>query len=148
MKKVSKLLYILAIIAMCFISFPRVEAKAISYDTNALYNGFHFGADNTGPKDIMEKDVGDMKMKKSSSNDGEFWNSIYRNYGQGLIIFSGVVALIFVALFIINITKFGASAANPEKRKQAISTLLWTGIASAIFGGVTLVAGISYGLFN
>lgn len=77
-----------------------------------------------------------------------FWDLIYSRY-RGIIMFvSGIISLFFVGIFIVNITKYGASAANPNARKQVMVTLLWTGAAAAIFGGVTLWIGLFYNIFT
>ena len=60
----------------------------------------------------------------------------------------GVATLTFVVLFIINFVKLGAAADNPNQRSEALKGLLHTGIALALLGGVTIIVGMTTGLFT
>ena len=141
-RKIKYIFYFVFI--LCMLSFfSELKVNAFDLNTSQLYDpNFEFGGGD------MYNASGDMKFKSDGPTDNKFWNDIYDKYSIGIVIFSGIVSLVFVILFIINITKFAQSAGNPQTRKQAIQTLMWTGIAAAIFGGITLIVGISSVLFK
>jgi hypothetical protein len=49
-----------------------------------------------------------------------------------------------IVLFIVQFMKLGASAGNPQARSQALTGVLWTGIAAALLGSVTIIVGFFY----
>ena len=65
----------------------------------------------------------------------------YRNFITGI---AGIGAVTMVVLFIVQFLKLGASAGNPQARSQALVGVLWTGIAAAGLGAVTLIVGFFY----
>ena len=141
-RKIKYIFYFVFMLGFLLL-FSEQKVNAFDLNTSQLYDpNFEFGNGN------MYNASGDMKFKSEGPTDNDFWNKIYTKYSMGIVIFSGVVSLVFVILFIINITKFAQSSGNPQTRKQAIQTLMWTGIAAAIFGGVTLIVGISTVLFK
>jgi hypothetical protein len=143
MNKKFKYIFYIALMFCMLALFSEQKVDAFSLDTSGLYDGnFEFGNGD------MYDASGDMQFGNNAPKEEDFWNSIYDKYGQGLIIFSGFVSLIFVIFFIINITKFATAAGNPQTRKQAMQTIMWTGIAAAIFGGIALIVGISSTLFK
>jgi hypothetical protein len=64
-----------------------------------------------------------MKFGGIQENE-DFWNIIYSRYSSIITLISGALSLFFVGVFIVNITKYGASASNPQARKQSMVTLL------------------------
>ena len=71
-------------------------------------------------------------------------NGFLGDYGKIITGVSAFVVITLSAVFMINVSKLGASAGNPQARSQAITGLLWTGIAIALVGG----AGIIFGFFT
>lgn len=65
----------------------------------------------------------------------------YKNFITGI---AGIGAVTMVVLFIVQFLKLGASAGNPQARSQALVGVLWTGIAAAGLGAVTLIVGFFY----
>lgn len=65
----------------------------------------------------------------------------YRNFITGV---AGIGAVTMIVLFIIQFMKLGASAGNPQARSQALVGVLWTGIAAAGLGAVTIIVGFFY----
>lgn len=109
------------------------------------------------PKEKTEKtDINDIKLAfdkdgnlevtglGSAKNKDQAWETLFEQY-QGVIVgISGVGALTMIALFIIQFIKLGASAGNPQARSQALSGVLWTGLAATGLGGVTVFVGFFY----
>lgn len=74
----------------------------------------------------------------------EAWNNLLSKY-QGFIAgISGIGTATMVVLFIVQFLKLGASSGNPNARSQALMGCLWTGIAAAGLGAVTLIVGFFY----
>lgn len=92
---------------------------------------------------------GTLKVDTGSSETGqEGWTTILTQYRSVIVGVSGVCALTFLLLFILNFTKLGQSAGNPQMRSQALLGLIWTGIACAGCGSVALFVGFFYNLLN
>ena len=84
------------------------------------------------------------KDKKQS----DVWNKIFVEYKGIIMGITGLGTLTMVALFIINFVKLGQAANNPNEKSRALSGLLWTGIAAAGLGGVTIFVGLAQGLLK
>ena len=84
----------------------------------------------------------------SSADKTSAWNKVFKEYKGIIVGVSGICTLTFVVLFILNFIKLGQSAGNPQARSQALTALLWTGIAAAGCGGFTLFVGFSTNLFR
>jgi hypothetical protein len=65
----------------------------------------------------------------------------YRGFIAGI---SGIAAITMVVIFIMNFLKLGASAGNPQARSQALTGVLWSGVAAAGLGAVSLIVGLFY----
>lgn len=89
----------------------------------------------------------DGKLQVYGMGDGGgagAWNQFFAKYKSVIVGISGVGAITFIALFIIQFMKLGASAGNPQARSQALTGCLWTGIAAAALGAVSIIAGFFY----
>ena len=116
-----------------------LEVQAGFVDIGGIYNGFSFSED-------VNNDMEFSRPEKSNNDD--FWNLIYGKFKVVIMLFFGIICLVLVAFFIINITKYGASAGNSERRKASMISLLWLGIAAALTGGMTIFIGFSTNLFK
>lgn len=72
------------------------------------------------------------------------WNNIFNRYKNFIVGISGIGALTMVVLFIMQLMKLATHPDNPQARTQALNGVLWTGIATALLGGVTIVAAFFY----
>lgn len=85
--------------------------------------------------------IGDFT--KNSKPDTAFTQMIEKY--QTIIVWIGSGAtLTLMMFFILNITKVAANATNPMARSQAIMAVVWTGIAVALLGSVTIWFGFFY----
>lgn len=87
---------------------------------------------------------GRLDVYGMGNGDANTWNQFYAKYKSVIVGISGVGAITFIALFIIQFMKLGTSAGNPQARSQALSGCLWTGIAAAALGAVSIIAGFFY----
>lgn len=72
------------------------------------------------------------------------WTTLLTKYRGVIVGVSGVAAITMVVIFVVNFLKLGASATNPQARSQALAGLMWSGIAAAGLGAVSLIVGIFY----
>lgn len=72
------------------------------------------------------------------------WESVIGKYKEFIVGIGSVATVTFIIFFILNITKVAASATNPTARSQAIMGVIWTGIAAALLGSVTIWFGFFY----
>ena len=102
-------------------------------------------------KDIKDIDDISVKMKDGklnttfddqSGNSTKTWNTIFKKYRIAIVGISGVLTLTFIVLFLINFFKVGAASDNPTERRKALIGVLWTGLAAAGSGSVTLICSL------
>lgn len=87
---------------------------------------------------------GKIQVYGMGTGDANTWNHIFAKYKNVIVGVSGIGAITMMALFIIQFMKLGASAGNPQARSQALTGVLWTGIAAALLGAVSIIAGFFY----
>ena len=92
---------------------------------------------------VQMKD-GKLEVYGMGTGDANTWNHIFAKYKNVIVGISGIGAITMMALFIIQFMKLGASAGNPQARSQALTGVLWTGIAAALLGAVSIIAGFFY----
>lgn len=61
---------------------------------------------------------------------------------------SGVLTITMLIFLLIQISKLGAAGDNDMARKKAIMGILTTGLATALFGGVTIVVGFFWNILK
>ena len=136
-KKISVLFLI---ILLSFVFVPAVPAFASGVDVDDA-NDFGIGYSDDG-----KLKYGGAYGKNKQQSD--VWNTIFVQYKGIIMGITGLGTLTMVALFIINFIKLGQAANNPNEKSRALSGLLWTGIAAAGLGGVTIFVGLAQGLLK
>lgn len=86
----------------------------------------------------------DGALAKNTNGMSGAWNSFIDKYRFWISGFSGIAAVTMILFFIINFMKLGASSGNPQGRSNAIAGLVWTGLAAAGLGGVSIVVAFFY----
>lgn len=94
--------------------------------------------------DSKGKVTADGALKKDAKGMSGAWNSFIDKYRFWIAGFSGIAAVTMILFFIINFMKLGASAGNPQGRSNAIAGLVWTGLAAAGLGGVSIIVAFFY----
>lgn len=85
---------------------------------------------------------------KNSTNEIGAINAILKEYRHLVTVGSGIVSLTMIALFIVNFIKLGNSRGNSSERQKAIVGLVFTGIATALAGSVTLFTSLFYNFMS
>lgn len=83
-------------------------------------------------------------LKKDANGMSGAWNSFIEKYRFWISGFSGIAAITMILFFIVNFMKLGASSGNPQGRSNALQGLVWTGLAAAGLGGVSIVVAFFY----
>lgn len=114
-----------------------------------------------GEKDIAN-DIGDVNVKMTvdpttgeasidmglgfNEADGtqEVWSQIFIKYKAVIVGFTGIAMLTSIIIFIVKFMQLQASSGNPTAKAQALQGLLWTGLATAGIGSVTVIVGFFY----
>lgn len=94
-----------------------------------------------GPNGELIVDMGGFDPNTGS---GAAWAKLIDKYKGFITGVAGIAAVTMVVLFIVNLLKLGSASGNPQAKSQALSGLLWTGIATAGLGIVTVIVGIFY----
>lgn len=135
-----------------FIGLIMAIILAFSIPTTAFANpatggGTSQGGANNGVPDVKIGPDGAMTITGSGfsdGGDGNAWTQIIKKYRVFIVGISGIAAITMVVIFIFQFLKLGASAGNPQARSQALTGLLWSGIAAAGLGAVSLIVGLFY----
>ena len=132
LNKTTKILltFILGVVMM--FSFNSVKSEAIG-DVNVSVNNGQLTVSGGG-------------MDYTDADDA--WNgflSKYKNFISGL---SGIGAISMIAFFIYNFMKLGAVSTNPGERAKVLQGLIWSGIAAAGLGAVSIIVGFFYGVLK
>lgn len=80
--------------------------------------------------------------KDSTTNDG--FKTVIDKYKQAIVGIGSFATVTMMLFCILNITKVAAAATNPTARSQAITGVVWTGVAVALLGSVTIWFGFFY----
>lgn len=108
---------------------------------------------------VHREDAGDINDVSISITDGklslsgggltntsssEAMSGLINKYKVIIVCFSGFGAVTMIAFFIMNFLKLGSTATNPSERAKVLAGLVWTGIAAAGLGSVSLLVGFFY----
>lgn len=91
---------------------------------------------------------GDGSVKTNTDGSKNAFSKIINKY-KGVITFvSGIGAITMIGIFIFHFMKLGSTAANPSERAKVTTGLIWSGLAAAGLGSVSLIVGVFYGLLG
>lgn len=73
-----------------------------------------------------------------------FFHSL-NGFSRIVVIIHGLGIVTSLLIFIVNMVKLAGSGDNPQKRAQAVTGLLWAGLAIALLGGLAILLPILMG---
>lgn len=73
-------------------------------------------------------------------------NKLFKKGKFFVVALTGLAALFMVIVFIYHLIKLGATAGNPQERKQCLLAILLSGLATAGLGSVTLIVALFYNM--
>lgn len=79
------------------------------------------------------------------NNSDNAWNAFIKKYKAFIVGVSGMGAISMIAFFIFNFLKLGAVSTNPSERAKVLQGLIWSGLAAAGLGAVSIIVGFFYG---
>jgi hypothetical protein len=95
----------------------------------------------------VEMKDGKIELEGFGSGDqSSIWSNIFAKYKTFIAGISGIAAITMLVFFILNFMKLGASSGNPQARQQALMGVLWTGLAAAGLGAVSIFFGFFYSI--
>ena len=96
--------------------------------------------------DLQVSSTGEVSSNADGSEDA--FGKIIEKY-KGVITFvSGIGAITMIGIFIFHFMKLGSTASNPSERAKVTTGLIWSGLAAAGLGAVSLIVGVFYGLLR
>ena len=87
-------------------------------------------------------------VNATSNSTQATFGKIMDKYKAVITFVSGIATVTMVAIFILNFMKLGSTATNPTERQKVLTGLIWSGIAAALLGSVTLIVGVFYGMLK
>lgn len=97
--------------------------------------------------DIKITDTGALTMKgggMEQTTGATAWNSFLAKYKNFIVGISGVGAVTMILFFIMQLLKLGGTAGNPQERSKVLAGLVWSGVAAAGLGIVSVLVGFFY----
>lgn len=76
---------------------------------------------------------------QSGDVSDSLWNNILLDYKELVIVFFVFASVTLVLGMIIQFMKLGVTSGNPQARTKALMGIIWTGIAAAMLGGLSLI---------
>ena len=130
MKKMS-----LFLVLVILLSFAIIATPTISYA----------GGDGIG-EDILKIEMGDNGALTITGEDfthdrTNAWNNLFKKYKGFIAGVSGIGTITMIGIFILHFMKLASSAGNPQARTEALIGILWSGVAAAGLGSVTVFVG-------
>lgn len=121
-----------------------IDGAAVTVYLN--YNPTPTSGDQAGDVGNIDVTVGDDgHLTVGGVGDGEApWKTVIEKFRGVIAGITGVCTMIMIVLFILAFMKLGSSAGNPTQRTQALVGILWTGVATALLGSVTIWIGFFY----
>lgn len=90
-----------------------------------------------------------IRLTREDSNQGsKAWAVIILRYRKFIVGVAGLGAVTMVALFIKHFVVLGTVAGNPQAREEALKGLLYTGLATALLGSVSIIMSLFYNVFK
>lgn len=128
-EKLTKLFLALILSVMCLIPLATVQSHAVGEVNVELQNGQLVVSG--GGMDYADSDTA--------------WNDFIIKYRGFIVGVSGIGAVSMIAFFIFNFLKLGAVSTNPSERAKVLQGLIWSGLAAAGLGAVSIIVGFFYG---
>lgn len=72
------------------------------------------------------------------------WNGFIAKYKNFIVGISAIGAVTMILFFIMQLLKLGGTAGNPQARSQVLTGLIWSGVAAAALGSVSIIVGFFY----
>ncbi len=103
---------------------------------------------SVGDVNVTVNDSGGLTVSgggmSNSTKSGDAWTNFIKKYRNFIVGISGIGAVSMILFFIMNFMKLGANAGNPQGRQQAITGLVFSGLAAAGLGAVSIIVGFFY----
>lgn len=129
--------------------YSPAQAEGYGYDVYINHEGtsqriWLMERPNVDNLNVQMDENGRLVVMGMGTGDSSQWNNLFARYRTVIVGVSGIGAITMIALFIFNFMKLGSSAGNPQARQQALVGVLWTGIAAAGLGAVSIIAGFFF----
>lgn len=92
-------------------------------------------------------DLGNPITNKVSDLEG-FWNTAFDILRTLTVGVCGIIGILCVGVFAIKAYGLASAGNNPAKRSEAVQGILYSLIGIALFGGTSLLVGLSYNLLR
>ena len=136
-KRIFPLLFVLTILFSGFVVSPVTTGPVIEAEASSDFNPF----------DSITMDKDGVDIGDTGGEELDF-GGIMDKYRNVLYVIAGIiVATVFFMLFF-NLYRLSTAGSNDRKRHDAISGILFCGIAVALLGGFGVVISIAFGLFQ
>ena len=129
--------------------YSTMKSDTCKYQTavtigDSVQNIFVSAKPTSGGVNVQVGADGQLVVDGITSDDTSVWNQIFDRFKGIIVGLTGIGTLVMIVLFIIQFMKLGSSAGNPQARSQALTGVLWTGVAAALLGSVTIIVGFFY----
>lgn len=159
--KAIMMVALLGIIISCAFGITTKNADAASktknYDRNMITVIARDSVDTTTESgsggindfDVTINDDGTLTTSFDDQGDSKAtWKKLFDKYKGVILGISGILTLTFVLWFLRDFGKIAANSSNPAGRREAIQGCIFTAIAAAASGIVTVIVGLAWNAFR
>lgn len=127
-------------IVLFFIIFVQIRTPLVFAQGNI--NGLELNVDNSTGKLTIKANPDGVATEEEAINAG------LSKFKIVVLTVMGFATLTMILIFIKNFLILGIASTNPQARGQAITGLIFSGIATAGLGGIIVFVGFFYTLFQ
>lgn len=147
MFKENKLFKIILSMFLCLLlsstlSFAKNEEKDNGYLKSTPFISPKLKITTSGIS--FDKDSGTTNSFKKATDEVGAINNLLNEYRIMISFGSGIAVLTLMAIFIVNLMKLGNSRGNPKERQKVVVGMIFTAIATALAGSITLMTSLFY----
>lgn len=142
--------YVAKIFAILSILFMTVAINpTVSYAAGETKTSGSVGADLNGFSVTMQSGSGfTVQGAGFGQTRKEAWDGFINKYKNFIVGVGAMATVTMIGVFIWMAGKLGLSTGNEQARRQAISGLLYAGIATAMLGTITTLVAFLYSAFK
>ena len=117
------------------------SGKTENNDNDSNYSGNinEVGVEMVGGKLTFAGD-----LNTTSNNQSSTWTNLMNKYKGVVIGVAGIGTVTMILMFVMNWMKLAGTSGNPQERQKVVHALIYTGIATAGLGSVTVFVALFY----
>ena len=131
----SRILTVVMLLALCFSTF------SVAYAGPEDKSGTTSATTSVFDDYVQVGESGKVTVADGSDGEALQLGGVVSKYKSVAVVITSILTITMFIFMLVQFTKLGASGDNDSARKKAIAGILTTGIATALFGGASIIIG-------